>query len=180
MAADAGPAPADGIPHVVAALIRRDATILLVQEQAPNDVVPTWMLPGGQVERDEMLEVALRREIREETGLEITGTPSFAFAVDLEYCLDELAGTWRAITYACEVEGEVAPADPDGLILAAEWVPINDALQRLEQVEWYDAGPLRAFLAGDAPSGSRYRYRLSGQRGAVVRSVVEVVEDAVD
>ncbi|MDQ6682792.1 MAG: NUDIX hydrolase, partial [Chloroflexota bacterium] len=170
--------PADGIPHTVSALIRREGTILLVQEQAAGDAAPTWMLPGGQVERDETLEGALRREIREETGLGITGAPSPAFAVEIEASLEDLAGTWRAVTYACNTEGDVAPADPDGLILSAEWVPIDDAFQHLEQVEWYDSGPLRAFLSGDAPSGSRYRYRLQGRRGAVVRSVVEVVEDA--
>lgn len=89
--------------------------------------------------------------------------------------LDDLVGRWRALTYACDTIGEVQPADPDGLIQSADWVPLTDALQRLEQVEWYDSAPLRAFLAGDAPSGAWYRYRLSGRRGAVVRSVVELV-----
>lgn len=179
MSAEAATAPADGTPHTVSALIRRGTTVLLVEERASHDTAPTWMLPGGQVERGESLESAVRREIREETGLEVTGTPSPAFAVDIEANLDDLAGTWRAVTYACETEGDLAPADPDGLILSAEWVPTHEALRRLEQVEWYDSGPLRAFLAADGPTGRRYRYRLSGQRGAVVRSVVEVVDDAV-
>jgi len=175
MVAEAGAPRADGVPHTVSALIRREATILLVQEQAPQDTAPTWMLPGGQVELGETLESALRREIREETGLGIIGIPSQAFAVDIVANLDDLAGRWRAVTYACDVEGDVDPADPDGLILSAEWVRVDDALQRLEQVEWYDSGPLRAFLSGDAPTGRQYRHRLEGRRGAVIRSVVEVV-----
>ena len=63
----------------------------------------------------------------------------------------------------------------DGLILEAEWVPIEDAITRLEAVEWYDSGPLRAFLAGEVPTGSAFRYRISGRRGATERSVVEVI-----
>lgn len=175
MADPAGPSMADEIPQTVSALIRSGDNILLVQERAPKDVAPTWMLPGGRVERGETLESALRREIREETGLEMIGTPSPAFAVEIEAALDDLGGTWRAITYACDSEGDIAPADPDELIVSAEWVPIDDALHRLEQVEWYDSVPIRAFLSGDAPPGRQYRYRLMGRRGAVIRSVLEVV-----
>lgn len=93
MAAEAG-APLTHIPHTVSALIRRGAALLLVQEQEPHDVAPTWMLPGGRVEPGETLETALRREIREETGLEITGIPTLAFEVEIEASLDDLAGTW--------------------------------------------------------------------------------------
>lgn len=100
-----------------------------------------------------------------------------AFDVEIDARLDDLAGTWRAVTYASDTTGDVVPADPDGLVLSAEWVPVETALQRLEQVEWYDSGPLRAFLSGAAPPGSRYRYRLEGRRGAVVRSAVEVLDD---
>ncbi len=177
MAAEAGAPLADGIPHTVSALIRRGAALLLVQEQEPHDLAPTWMLPGGRVEPGETLEAALRREIREETGLEITGIPPLAFEVEIEASLDDLVGTWRAVTYLCDAEGDVEPADPDELILSAEWVPLEDALFRLEQVEWYDSAPLRAFLAGAAPDGTRYRYRLGGRRGAVIRSVVDVVDE---
>lgn len=176
MSAEAGAPLVHGMPHTVSALIRRGAALLLVQEQEPHDVAPTWMLPGGRVEPGETLDAALRREIREETGLEITGILSLAFVVEIEASLDDLVGTWRAVTYACDGEGNVEPADPDGLILSAEWVPLEDALLRLEQVEWYDSAPLRAHLAGEALAGARYRYRLSGRRGAVVRSVVDVVD----
>jgi ADP-ribose pyrophosphatase YjhB (NUDIX family) len=164
------------VPVTVSALIERDGAILLVEEQGPRDPEPAWMLPGGRVEVGETPVDALRRELAEETGLALVGSPRLAFIVDVEAALEDLVGRWRAFTFACEAVGDLMPADPDGLILAAEWADRATTLARLEAVEWYDSAPLRAFLAGSAAPGARYGYGLTGRRGAVTRSVVEILE----
>jgi 8-oxo-dGTP diphosphatase len=52
----------------VSASIFRDGRILLVRRaRAPG--LGLWSLPGGRVEFGEPLEIALRREVMEETGL---------------------------------------------------------------------------------------------------------------
>jgi mutator protein MutT len=54
----------------VGALIFEGRNILLV-ERAKEPLKGYWSIPGGIVEAGEKLEDAVRREVREETGLEI-------------------------------------------------------------------------------------------------------------
>ncbi|MDO9556930.1 MAG: NUDIX hydrolase [Coriobacteriia bacterium] len=62
-------APASDGPRVrVAAVILVGDKLLLVRQRAGGE--PYYLLPGGGVDRGETLEQALRREVREETGLE--------------------------------------------------------------------------------------------------------------
>jgi len=54
----------------VGALIFRDDCILLA-ERGKEPLKGYWSLPGGVVEVGETLDQAIRREVREETGLEV-------------------------------------------------------------------------------------------------------------
>lgn len=137
---------------VVSALVRRDDRLLLVEESEPGDPGPTWMLPGGKVEAGETLVEALRRELAEETGMRVIGSPRLAFWIDIT----RVEGRYSAVTFDCAAEGFLVPDDPDGLILGAEWVEAGEALSRLACVAWYDCIPLERYLSGEEMAGATY------------------------
>lgn len=88
----------------VAAMIIRDGRVLMVRERLRDDRnrhegQEIWTLPGGGIEPGESLEQALRREVHEEVGLEIT---SFEHRFEFAY-----PSGWTAC-----FEVQVAPGDP--------------------------------------------------------------------
>jgi 8-oxo-dGTP diphosphatase len=117
----------------VAAVIFRGEEVLLVRRgQEPAKGV--WSLPGGLVELGEGLETALKREVREETGLlvEILGVT----AVLERIYRDGEGGIpyhYVLIDFACEpLGGEPVPGSDS---TAAEFVPLA-ALEKLDLPEF--------------------------------------------
>lgn len=56
---------------VAAALISRQGRILVCQRGAGGSFPLKWELPGGKVEEGESFKAALRRELKEELGIDI-------------------------------------------------------------------------------------------------------------
>lgn len=71
---------------IVAALIEKDGKILLGKKQANIGPYPnTWHLPGGGVDlANESLEEAMKREVKEETGLDTLRLERVSFDEDYE------------------------------------------------------------------------------------------------
>jgi len=58
--------------QVAAALIMHEGRYLLTRRKADVHLGGLWEFPGGKREPDESLEACLRRELREELGIEIS------------------------------------------------------------------------------------------------------------
>jgi mutator protein MutT len=56
---------------VVAAVIERDGEFLLTRRLKGTHLAGTWEFPGGKCEAGEARDEALRREIREELGVDV-------------------------------------------------------------------------------------------------------------
>ncbi len=68
---------------VVAGILERNGTILICRRRADQPHPLKWEFPGGKVETGEAPEVALRRELREELGIEsgaVTQITQYEFA----------------------------------------------------------------------------------------------------
>lgn len=57
--------------EVSAGLVFRDGLLLITQRRSQDHLGGLWEFPGGKVECDESSEECLRRELREELGIEV-------------------------------------------------------------------------------------------------------------
>jgi mutator protein MutT len=72
---------------VVGCLIKNNNKILLLKRGDDEDSYPgLWELPGGKVEFGESLDQAVKREVREETGLELN---SFQLCGYFQYIINK-------------------------------------------------------------------------------------------
>lgn len=74
-----------------------------------DETMPHWDIPGGRIDPSEQLEVALAREITEETGMELVGTPELIAAQDIMPPGRDLHVV--RLTYRAQAEGDLTLSD---------------------------------------------------------------------
>jgi len=122
------PAAAPRRVHLVAGILERDGALLLVASRYPNHPQPLWNLPGGRQRDGELLEEALRREFREETGLaiEVRGLRYVSESYD------RATGThFLCAVFDVRSEGRPRAIEGDAHAVAVDWVPREALAARL-------------------------------------------------
>ncbi len=113
--------PGDGGPRVaVGAIVVHDGALLMVQ-RAQEPARGLWSIPGGRVERGEYLADALRREVKEETNLDVEIGDLIGIA--------EIVGDphYVILDFAARLAGDAVPV-PAGDVAEARWVALDEVL----------------------------------------------------
>lgn len=119
--------PSQPIAGVGAIVLQQDDVLLVRRGTAPQKGL--WSLPGGALELGETLEHGVRREVLEETGLDVR---VLQFAEAFERITRDESGAvqyhYVLLDYLCELVGGVLAAGDDAA--EAAWVNRADLGQR--------------------------------------------------
>ena len=117
---------------ILAAIARnKNDEVLLVEQKAKYDSKPNWMLPGGRLEEGESILNSLKRELLEETGLNLISIDSFAYTIQI---LDlKKLSMFNVNVFEVSVEQKkIKPQDPDEEILQAAYCTASEAISKLK------------------------------------------------
>ena len=116
-----------------------------------------WQAVTGSVESEEDLETAVRREVREETGIgELSDLVDLDYAFPFEFTKYGGKGALEAVkhSFGVEVGGETVEIGPEHD--AWEWVAYEEALERLTWEDNKEAfRRLQGYLDGEAGKAER-------------------------
>merc|ERR1711936_10286 len=113
---DFTPVVKKSVCYIVSAVLFNDNNEVLMMQEAKSSCAGQWYLPAGRMEPGEDIDEAAKREVLEETGLEIELTTLLL--------VETAAGSWYRFVVTGSVTGGKlkTPADPDSESLQAKWI----------------------------------------------------------
>jgi 8-oxo-dGTP diphosphatase len=150
---------------VAGGLVESDAGLLLVQNRRRNGSFD-WSPPGGVIEvaEGESIVDGLTREVEEETGLRVTEWAGPLYEVQAE--APDLGWTLKASVYlAVAYEGELVVDDPDGIVVDAQFIALDNCAGHLAQCHPWVREPLAEWLGArwsHTEARAPFGYRVDG------------------
>lgn len=154
--------------RVGAAIVRGGRGIRLVRQQTNGR--DYWSLPGGVLEDGEPILAGLRREMVEETGLEVARFGDLAHVTEL--CTPEFISVAHVFEVAEWWPVASAPAaDPAGEVVEVRDFPLPDAVSVLMSLPWPSMSePISDHLAGIGRAFYSYATDESGDPARATRT----------
>jgi 8-oxo-dGTP diphosphatase len=154
---------------VASGIVEGPEGILLVQNRRRDGHVD-WSPPGGviEVEAGESVRDGLTREVEEETGIRVTQWEGPVWEVEAE--ATGMGWTLRVEVHrAVAFEGDLDPRDPDGIVVDARFVSLDECTRHLASTWLPTHEPLFAWLSDRWTDARSYRYRIDGDARATMR-----------
>ena len=151
---------------VVGGIIRRDSNFLLVANRRGGSLHSErrggidWTPPGGVVDYGESPLEALKREVLEETGLQVSIWSDLTYGVSVDFPQQSMHLQVKVFE-AIEWKGSIVINDPDGIVEDADFFPKRDCEIRLKDSPIWVREPLLAYLGGKIPSEKFFKYSVT-------------------
>lgn len=130
--------------RVASGIVMNEESLLLVRQLSNGKEY--WSLPGGVVEDDESLACGLHRELREETGIQVTGSPELAQVIEL------VMPSFVSVAFVFTVpayQGRIMADDPANEVVECRFVSLAEAKKLLSSLPWpFMREPVMAYLEG--------------------------------
>ncbi|MBV8692877.1 MAG: NUDIX hydrolase [Actinobacteria bacterium] len=154
---------------VASAVVEGPEGVLLVQNRR-RDGSLDWSPPGGVIEVHEGESVidGLTREVQEETGIRVTSWAGPLW--ELVATAEDMGWRMRVeVHLALTFEGELQPDDPDGIVVDARFVTIDDCEAHVGPNQIMILEPLSAWLAERWTESRAFQYRVDGAARAEMK-----------
>ncbi len=121
---DNAPHPESIVPAVSAVIFTDDRKQILLQERVDNG---KWSLPGGQMEPGESVKQAIKREVKEETGIDVNVVKLIGVYSDPEHVIAYSDGEIRqqfSMCFLCKAQSNTISVSSESKRVT--YVPIRN------------------------------------------------------
>lgn len=134
---------------------------MLLVHNIRRDGRSDWSTPGGVLDPGESFVQALTRETFEESGIMVTDWSGPLYRV--EVLAPGLGFHLRVEAHAAiSFTGQIKIDDPDGIVIDAQWVDLNDVAVQLNSSSRFVSEPLLAHLHDGVNDGRLFGYEIPG------------------